>query len=48
MKTKETVIQLSGTFTGDALLCTIILKVKYVLVCAYSVYLEFECSFIRQ
>lgn len=45
MKTKETVIQLSGTFTGDALLCTMI---KYVLACAYCVFIEFECSFIHQ
>lgn len=36
MKTKETVIQLCGTFTGDALLCAMILKGK--LVRAYSVY----------
>lgn len=46
MKTKETVIQSSGTFTGDALQCTMILKDK--LVCAYSVFTEFEHSFIHQ
>lgn len=45
-KHKNTVIQLSGTFTYDALLCAMTLKVK--LVCAYCVFLEFEGSFIHQ
>lgn len=39
MENKKTVIQLSGTFTGDALPCAMVLKVK--LVCAYCVFIEF-------